>query len=273
MNTERHLATKPGSTTGNKSSSEKHDITERKRLETELREKTAALEAANQEMQAFSHSISHDLRAPLRAMGSFASLLKKSLGPEISKDSQHALKRIEDNVAKMSQLIDGLLDYSSLSWIALTKKKLDPAELARSVFTELTISPRKQRVDFKVDALPECEADAALIRRVFTHLISNALKFTRDREPAVIHVGSRKENGEYFVRDNGVGFDMEYSDKLFKVFQRLHSPADFEGTGIGLAIVQRVIQRHGGRVRAEGRVNDGAVFYFTLGDSGNGNSA
>lgn len=252
-----------------------NDTNDRQRLERELREKTAALEAANEELQAFSHSISHDLRAPLRAMGSFASLLKKTLGPEISKDSAHALKRIEDNVSKMSQLIDGLLDYSSLSWVALTKKRVNTAELARNVFTELTGSAPERHIDFKVGELADCEADSSLLREVFTHLLSNALKFTRNREPAVIELGCRKENGGqiYFVRDNGVGFDMEYSGKLFRVFQRLHSPAEFEGTGVGLAIVQRIIQRHGGRTWAEGRVDQGAVFYFTLGDSGHGNSA
>lgn len=251
------------------------DVSARKRLEAELQEKSAALDLAGQELQAFSHSISHDLRAPLRAMGSFASLLKKSLGAEISGESEQTVKRIQDNVSKMSRLIDGLLDYSSLSWLALTKKKIRPAESARGAYAELSGLAPERRVDLKIAELPECEADAVLLRRVFTNLLSNALKFTRDRDPAVIQVGCRKESGEdvYFVQDNGAGFDMEYSAKLFRVFQRLHSPAEFEGTGVGLAIVQRIVQRHGGRVWAEGKVDEGAVFCFTLGDSGHGNTA
>jgi PAS domain S-box-containing protein len=251
------------------------DLTEQKHLEAQLKEKDAALEVANQELQAFSYSVSHDLRAPLRAMDGFAAILKKSLGPDVPEATGHALKRIQDNVAKMSKLIEGLLDFSSLTWLALTKKNVNPGELAQNVFNELTIAAPGQRVDCQISRLSACTADIALLRRVFANLLSNALKFTRDREPAVIRVGCRDENGErvYFVRDNGAGFDMEYSGKLFHVFQRLHSPSEFEGTGVGLAIVHRIIQRHGGRVWAEGQVDSGATFYFTLGESTDGNSA
>jgi PAS domain S-box-containing protein len=251
------------------------DVTERKRIEKELKEKNAALEAANQELQAFSYSVSHDLRAPLRAMNGFAGMLKKTLGAEIPEETGHALKRIQDNAAKMSKLIDGLLDFSSLTWMALTKKPVNPRELAQSIFNELTVSAGSRRVEFEIGELPGCHADAVLLRQVFANLLSNALKYSRDRDPAMIRVGCREENGEsvYFVQDNGAGFDMEYSGKLFRVFQRLHSPSEFEGTGVGLAIVHRIVQRHGGRVWAEGQVDRGATFYFTLGEATHGNSA
>lgn len=243
------------------------DMSDRKRLQQELKEKNAALAAANQELQAFSYSVSHDLRAPLRAMGGFAGMLRKSFGTNITPNTDHALKRIEDNVSRMSKLIDGLLDFSSLSFMAMTRRKADPGELARSVFNELTV-PAERGVDFEVEPLPGCIADVVLLRQVFTNLLSNAVKFTRGRERALIRVGSIKQNGEivFYVRDNGVGFDMDYADKLFRVFQRLHSASDFEGAGVGLAIVQRIVQRHGGRVWAEGRVDEGATFYFTLGE-------
>jgi len=156
----------------------------------------------------------------------------------------------------------------------LTKKTVNPGEIAQDVFTGLTVSASDRRVDFEVSKLPGCQADAMLLRQVFTHLLSNALKFTRDRDSAVIRLGCREENGEhvYFVRDNGAGFDMEYAGKLFRVFQRLHSPSEFEGTGVGLAIVQRIIQRHGGRIWAEAQTDRGATFYFTLGDTNHGHS-
>jgi light-regulated signal transduction histidine kinase (bacteriophytochrome) len=215
------------------------------------------------------------LRAPLRAMDGFAAILKKSLGPDVPKATDDALIRIQDNVKKMSRLIEGLLDFSGLTWAALTRKSVSPGELARNVFNELAPAASGRRVDCEISPLPGCTADIALLRRVFANLLSNALKFTRDRDPAVIRVGCSDQNGErvYFVRDNGAGFDMEYSDKLFQVFQRLHSPSEFEGTGVGLAIAHRIILRHGGRIWAESEVDRGATFYFTLGESTHGNSA
>lgn len=251
------------------------DIASRNRIEEELKAKNAALEKANQELQAFSHSISHDLRAPLRAMDGFAGILKKSLGTGLSKETEHSLKRIQENVAKMSRLIDGLLDFSTLTWVAVTKKTVNPEEIAKNIFNELAKSANGRRVDFAVSKLPECKADVILLRQAFTNLLSNALKFTRNRDPAVIRVGCLEENGEpvYFVQDNGVGFDMEYAGKLFHVFQHLHSPSEFEGTGVGLAIVQRIIHRHGGRIWAEAQTDRGATFYFTLGEKNHGHSA
>jgi PAS domain S-box-containing protein len=245
-----------------------HDLTERKTIEQKLARKAAELEALQQEFQAFSHSISHDLRAPVRALSGFAGILKKSLGENLSEDSAHALRRVQDNVVKMGKLIDGLLDYSALSWVAMTTRTFNPSDLAQKSFEELCLSNHGRQIDFSVGQLPPCQADLMLLRRLFDNLLSNAVKFTRQREPAVIRVGSHDDNGEraYFVQDNGAGFDMEYAGKLFHVFQRLHSANDFEGTGIGLAIVQRIVQRHGGRVWAHGEVDRGATFYFTLGN-------
>jgi PAS domain S-box-containing protein len=248
------------------------DITERKRFERELQEKNTALEAANQELEAFSYSISHDLRAPLRAMGGFARILEKQLAGQLSPDAQQAIQRIRDNASKMGQLIDGLLDFSSLNWAPMTKTIVSPATIARAVFEELRPEIGSRRVEMEIPELPACEADAKLLKQVFANLLSNALKYTRGRDPAMIKVGWREENSAavYFVEDNGAGFDMEYAGKLFRVFQRLHSADEFEGTGVGLAIVQRIIHRHGGRVWAEAQVDRGATFYFTLGDSQHG---
>jgi len=250
------------------------DLTERKRLEQELREKNAALETARQEFQSFSYSISHDLRAPLRAVDGFGAMLKKSLGENISKDSAHALGRIQENVTKMSKLIEGLLDFSTLSWVALTKKACLPGDIAQKSFAGLALANNGRKIDFSISDLPACQADAMLLRRLFDSLLSNALKFTRKCDTAVVRVGSRAENGErvYFVQDNGVGFDMEYAARLFQLFQRLHSASEFEGAGTGLVIAQRIVQRHGGRIWAHAEVDRGATFYFTLGEPGYGHS-
>jgi PAS domain S-box-containing protein len=251
------------------------DLTERQRLDQELREKNAALEAARQEFQSFSYSVSHDLRAPLRAVDGFTNLLKKSLGENLSTESSHALARVQENVAKMSKLIEGLLDFSTLSWVAMTQKTLNPADIAQKSYAGLELANHGRKIDFSIGELPACHADAMLLRRLFDSLLSNALKFTRKCDAAVIRIGCRHEKGEriYFVQDNGVGFDMEYASRLFQLFQHLHSASDFEGTGLGLAIAQRIVQRHGGRIWAHGEVDRGATFYFTLGEPGYGHSA
>jgi PAS domain S-box-containing protein len=251
------------------------DLTERKRLEQELKEKNAALETARREFESFSYSISHDLRAPLRAVGGFTGMLKKSLGENISEGSAHALARVQENVTRMSKLIDGLLDFSALSWVAMTKKTVNPADVARKSFTGLPHTDGGRKIDFSVGELPACDADSMLLRRLFDSLLSNALKFTGKCESTVIRVGWRDEKGVpvYFVEDNGVGFDMEYASRLFQLFQRLHSPSEFEGTGIGLAIAQRIVQRHGGRIWAQGELERGATFSFTLGEPDYGHSA
>lgn len=251
------------------------DLTERKRLERELAEKNAALEAAAEEFRSFSYSVSHDLRAPLRAVDGFAAMLKRSLGENLPPNSAHHFARIQENVARMSTLIEGLLDFSALTWVAMTKRTFNPADVVKKSFAELSGSNEGRQIDFAIGELPACNADAILLRRLFDNLFSNALKFTRKCDPAVIRVGCASENGEqvYFVQDNGVGFDMKYSGKLFQIFQRLHSAGEFEGTGMGLAIVHRIVHRHGGRVWARAEVNRGATFYFTLGNSGYGHSA
>ena len=251
------------------------DVTDRKRLEQELKEKNAALETARQEFQSFSYSVSHDFRAPLRAVDGFAAMLKKSLGANLSTESAHALSRVQENISKMSKLIDGLLDFSALSWVAMTKKTVNPADVAQKAYQGLAIAHDGRKIDFSVGDLPACEADAMLLRRLFDSLLGNALKFTRKCDSATVQVGCREEKGErvYFVRDNGAGFDMEYSTRLFQLFQRLHSAGEFEGMGIGLAIAQRIVQRHGGRIWAQSEVGRGATFYFTLGESGYGHSA
>lgn len=244
-----------------------------RRLNTELEqrvmERTAELTRANQELEAYSYSISHDLRAPLRAMKGFARILENEFDGQLSPEARHAIERIRDNAAKMGQLIDALLDFSSLKWVPVTKNQVAPDDIARGVFEELRPELADRRVDFEIGHLPACRADAKLLKQVFANLLSNALKYSRHRNPAVVRVGWSEANGQpaYFVQDNGAGFDMNYANKLFGVFQRLHSPDQFEGTGVGLAIARRIIQRHGGRIWAKAQTDEGATFYFTLTNS------
>lgn len=244
------------------------DITERKRFESVLQEKNAALQAANEELEAFSYSISHDLRAPVRAMGGFARMLEKQFPGPLPPEVAHTVERIRDNATKMGQLIDGLLAFSGLSRQSLTKSLIDPTTIVRGVLEEMRPELAGRLVELEVENLPSCQADPTLLRQVFVNLLSNALKYTRQRNPAVVKVGARLEGDcpVYYVQDNGAGFDMEYSAKLFRVFQRLHGADQFEGTGVGLAIVHRIITRHGGRIWADAETDKGATFSFTLYD-------
>ena len=242
------------------------DITERTRLEQEIQQHSVALEAANKELDAFSYSVAHDLRAPLRAIDGFSRVLLEEHAPTLPPEAQHYLNAVRRNSQRMGLLIDDLLAFSRLSRQPLNKQLVRPADLVRQCVDELRAEQQGRRVEIAIGDLPACQADPALLKHVWMNLMSNALKYTRKQEVAVIEVGSREQAGAcvYFVKDNGVGIDMQYADKLFGVFQRLHRPEDYEGTGVGLAIVQRVIHRHGGRVWAEAAVNQGATFYFTF---------
>ena len=241
-------------------------------LERRVAERTAQLEAANQELEAFSYSVSHDLRAPLRGIDGFSRILLQDYAPHLDADGQRHLQRVRDGAQRMGQLIDDLLEFSRLSRQPLRKQAVDPAALVRQVLDDLKPDYAHRPVEIVVGDLPACEADPMLLRQVWANLIGNALKYSSQRERARVEVGWRPhpqplspgERGVYFVRDNGVGFDMRYAGKLFGVFQRLHSAEAFEGTGVGLANVRRIVERHGGRVWAEAEPDKGATFYFSL---------
>jgi PAS domain S-box-containing protein len=250
-----------------------HDITVRKRAEREIQklnedliQRAIELEAANRELEAFSYSVSHDLRNPLLVIESFSRRLLEKYASDLDPKGQRYLNIIKENTKNMSQLIDDLLAFSRLGRQGINPSPFDMVELAKTVFEELRSITPDRTFRFTVDHLPPAQGDPAMIRQVLVNLLSNAIKFTRSAETAVIEMDGRVEENEniYSVKDNGVGFDMEHHDKLFDVFQRLHPPEEFEGTGVGLATVQRIIHRHGGRVWAEGVVNKGATFYFTL---------
>jgi light-regulated signal transduction histidine kinase (bacteriophytochrome) len=228
------------------------------------------LAAADKELEAFSYTVSHDLRAPLRAMQAFSTSVLADSGELLNDKGRHRLGRIQANAQNMSRLVDGLLAFSRLGRKPLDKRSVAVGRVVRRALDELSAEREGRRVDISVGELPDCQADPALLRQVFVNLLDNALKFTGKREVARIEIGCQTVNGEhrYFIKDNGAGFDMRYADKLFGVFQRLHSPGEYEGTGVGLANVQRIIHRHGGRVWAEAEVDRGATFYFTVkGDS------
>jgi light-regulated signal transduction histidine kinase (bacteriophytochrome) len=234
--------------------------------EQRVRELTARIEALEQELTSLSHAVSHDLRAPLRAIDGFSQMLIEDHAASLNEEGRHLLDVVRENTRIMGTLIDGLLSYSRLNRSEMHCSAIDMTDLARACFGEL-LSPQEQAgIDFTLGPLPACQGDPSMLKQVWMSLLSNAVKFSSGRDRPALEIGGRQEEGEniYFVRDNGVGFDMEYAGKLFKIFQRLHSPREFAGTGTGLASVQRIVQRHGGRVRAEGAVDAGATFTFTL---------
>lgn len=235
-------------------------------LEQRVRERTRQLEEANHELEAFSYSVSHDLRAPLRAIDGFSQILGAEYADTMTDSGRHYIKVIRDSAGRMSQLIEDLLRFSRLSRQPLTRRSVDTLKLVNESLDSLSLEKEGRHVEVIVTSLPACVGDPALLRQVWINLLSNALKFTRKRDPARIEIGCTEEDAmlTYFVRDNGTGFDMRYADKLFGVFQRLHSPEDFDGTGVGLAIAQRIIRRHGGAIWAQATPDQGATFYFTL---------
>jgi PAS domain S-box-containing protein len=235
-------------------------------LEQRVRSRTAELEAAVRELESFSYSVSHDLRAPLRAIAGYARLIEEDYARQIGPEGRAQLDRIISNAIRMGELIDDMLDFARIGRVELKRVPVDMAGLAREALGELSEAGAGRTVDVRIGPMPAVRADRSLLRQVWLNLLGNALKFTRRRERAVIEAGGAVEAGEahFFVRDNGAGFDMTYADKLFRVFQRLHRDTAFEGTGVGLAIVARVVQRHGGRVWAEGVPEQGATFHFTL---------
>jgi signal transduction histidine kinase len=231
-------------------------------LEERVRDRTASLEAANAELEAFSYSVSHDLRAPLRAANGYAAILWEDYMPQLPERARQCLQTIRNKTTLMAQLIDALLALSRLGRQELRKRQFAPADLAREAWSELRSESDGRHVELLIGDLPSCEADPILLKQVFTNLLSNALKYSRKKEIAKIEVGSF--GSAYYVRDNGAGFDMQYADQLFGAFQRLHRVEEFEGIGIGLANVRRIINRHGGQVWAESAVDNGATFFFTL---------
>ncbi|HYL75164.1 MAG TPA: ATP-binding protein, partial [Bryobacteraceae bacterium] len=228
---------------------------------------TAELAAAYRELDSFTHSISHDLRAPLRAIDGFSRILLEDHGPELTSEALRCVEIVRNNAIEMSVLIDSLLLLSRLGRQPMEKGPVDVKMLVVQALEELPGAQAGRRIEFVIGELPACDADPKLLRQVVENLLSNALKYTRCRAQARIEIGastSPRDGTVYFVRDNGAGFDMRYADKLFVVFQRLHSAKDYEGRGVGLAIVRRIVARHGGRVWAEAALDQGATFYFSL---------
>jgi signal transduction histidine kinase len=235
-------------------------------LEIRVEERTSELQSANKELEAFSYSVSHDLRTPLRAIDGFSQILLEDHREKLDKEGRRVLDIIRNNTGRMGELISDLLTFSRLGRRDIKKSVIDMQELAKDVFEQLKDTAPQRKPKIKINALPFAYGDESLIREVLINFLSNAIKFGENEKSSLIEVGGESKDNEniYYVKDNGVGFDMKYSDKLFGVFQRLHSQEEFKGTGVGLALVQKIIHRHGGRVWAEGKVNKGATFYFTL---------
>jgi signal transduction histidine kinase len=245
----------------------RHREDEIRQLNQELSKRAAELEASNKELESFAYSVSHDLRAPLRHMVGYSELLQRQASSLLDEKSQRFIRTILDSAKRMGNLIDDLLAFSRIGRAETKRTEVDLEQLVKEVVAEIAQDTRKRDIAWKIGALPVCYGDRSMLRLVVVNLVSNAVKFTRMRTPAEIEIGCldrNKNEVEVFVRDNGAGFDMQYVNKLFGVFQRLHLVEQFDGTGIGLATVQRIIHRHGGNVRGEGAVDQGATFYFSL---------
>jgi PAS domain S-box-containing protein len=239
-------------------------------LNAELEARARALDEANRELEAFTYSISHDLRAPLRHIDGFGRILLEEHSAQLDSEAQRCLEVVRQATRRMGEMVDDLLNLSRTARqpLSIQVTRLNP--MVEEVVAELDGARQGRRIEFRVGALPTVVCDPGLVKQVFANLISNAVKYTRGREVAVIEVGQQadRDQNAVYVRDNGVGFEMKYADKLFGVFQRLHRSEDFEGTGVGLATVQRIVHRHGGRIWAEAKLDEGATFYFTLGEGG-----
>ncbi len=239
-------------------------------LEHRIEERTAALQIANRDLEAFTHSVSHDLRAPLRAIDGYLGIFLAKYGPDVPVDGVALIGNARESVARANRFIDDLLALAQVRRQEVRREDVDPGELARSVIAELEIAAGGRRVEYTVREMPGCRADPILLRHVYQNLIANAIKFTRPREVATIECGAEtvSDGVRYFVRDNGVGFEPEDAERLFEPFARFHEARTFEGSGIGLALVKLIVERHGGRCWAEGDVDAGATFWFTLGPGG-----
>ena len=232
----------------------------------DMTEHTTQLAAANKELESFSNSISSELRVPLRAIGGYSRILLSKYGDELSSDAKRLLENIRNNTESMGVLFDEVLSYARLQVIGMETSKIDMGKLAQKIWTEIRGVNQERELEFRLTKILPAYGNEALIRQVLFNLISNAIKFTKDRKPGIIEMSSYREPKEivYCLKDNGVGFDMAYYDNIFGLFKRLHSPEQYQGAGAGLAVIQRIIKRHGGRGWAKGEVGKGATFYFTL---------
>ncbi|GHN02481.1 histidine kinase [Cytophagales bacterium WSM2-2] len=238
------------------------------RVQAEEKSRRSEMEAVrvNKELESFSYSVSHDLRAPLRSIDGYAQILKEDYAEKLDDEANRVIGVIVKNARHMGQLIDDLLDFSKLGKQEIRKANIIMDDIVNPIVADLMQHQKDRRIELDIQPLKNCPADVNMLRQVWINLLSNALKYSQKREIALISVGSieRADEVEYFVKDNGAGFDMQFQDKLFGVFQRLHKPTEFEGTGVGLALVKRIVERHNGRIWAEAKVNEGAAFFFTI---------